>query len=104
MNYIDEIAEDIYFAAHPDRIRSQDSWKLFGGYEIILYRMYAVILLSKAENTALEDVHNCWSAWQAALDPNHRSLIPFNDLTKEVQDLDKPYQVAILKIAEERGI
>lgn len=100
MNYIDKIAMDIYHAAHPDRSGNMDE------ESFRLYRIYAVLLLSKAEfsEIELEDVHNAWSAWRAGTNPNHKSLVPFNELSVEVQELDKPYRDAIMYVAENMEI
>ena len=65
-----------------------------------LLGIYALLVLVIGENCTNEDVHDAWSVWSNVLDPKHRSLIPFNELTKEVQDLDEPYKQAIIKVAK----
>lgn len=64
-----------------------------------LFRIYAVLALSRGGSTNACDVHNAWSAWRAATMPDHRSLVPFDDLSQEVQDLDIPYVSAIRTVA-----
>jgi len=61
---------------------------------------YAVLVLIKGEECTNEDVHDAWSAWQNDIDPEHKSLIPFDELTKEVQDLDSEYRDAIIKVSK----
>lgn len=60
-----------------------------------LLRIYAVLALSVGTNVSIENVHDAWSAWTAELDPDHSSLVPFNDLPEEVQELDREYAQAI---------
>ena len=66
-----------------------------------LYLIYAVLVLAKGLGTVPADVHDAWSAWSAAIDNRHRSLVPFNDLSPEVQALDDPYVDAIRTVARE---
>jgi hypothetical protein len=46
-------------------------------------------------------VHDAWSVWRNKTDPDHRSLIPFDDLTPEVQQLDSKYREAIIETTRE---
>lgn len=66
-----------------------------------LLELYVLLALVKGRETTLQDVHNAWSVWTAELRPNHRSLIPFDDLTAEVQELDRKYMDAIHAAAGE---
>jgi hypothetical protein len=66
-----------------------------------LAELYALLLFSKGIATTLEDVHNAWAIWQNVSRPTHKSLIPFKDLTLEVQELDRKYMEAIHKVALE---
>lgn len=86
MNYIDEIADRI--SARVDDDPLSDEWRP-------LFRIYAVLALAKGTDTTLRDVHDAWSAYTAGTFPEHRSLVPFDDLTEEVQALDAPYRDAI---------
>lgn len=71
--------------------------------EIDLYpdltELYALLVLTKGLATTLEDVHDAWSIWQNRTVANHRSLIPFDELTLEIQELDRPYMDAIHAVA-----
>lgn len=58
---------------------------------------YTLLGLTKGVNVTLEDVHDAWSSWRAFSDrPDHKSLVPFDELSPEVQDMDKPFQDAII--------
>ena len=85
MNYIASIAERLA-AALP-------------GCPEDLIRLYALLVRVKGADTTDEDVHDAWSAWQMVSDPAHRSLIPFDELTPEVQALDTKYAQAIRAVA-----
>ena len=64
-----------------------------------LLRLYALLVLVKGVDTSNEDVHDAWSVWCDLDTPGHRSLIPFDDLTPEVQALDTKYRDAIREVA-----
>jgi hypothetical protein len=49
-------------------------------------------------------VHHAWSAWRAETKPDHRSLVPFEDLTPDVQELDSAYRDAIRAVAADRRL
>lgn len=65
------------------------------GCDEILLSMYAVLALTLGPQTTLDDVHIAWSGWKNLTDPQHRSLIPFDQLAMEVQELDRKYLEAI---------
>jgi hypothetical protein len=92
MNYLDTIATTIQLIADAD-------WQ--DALELPLYRNYALLALTKGEATTNEDVHNAWVAWASSTKPKHPSLIPYRDLTPEVQALDTPYTEAIRCVAAE---
>lgn len=66
-----------------------------------LLRFYALLVLTVGVDTALVDVHDAWSCWRVATKPDHKSLVPFTDLTPEVQELDRKYMDAIREVAAE---
>jgi hypothetical protein len=90
MNYIDTVAWLIH-DMDSDTDPSDDDWPL--------YRIYAVLCLAKGTETTAKDVHDAWSAWQAAIFPEHRSIVPFDELPEHVQRYDDEYVVAIHKVA-----
>jgi hypothetical protein len=62
-----------------------------------LARLYALLVLVKGEATTLRDVHDAGSVWRDRTRPDHPSLIPFEQLSRVVQLLDRPYATAIHK-------
>ena len=60
-----------------------------------LLDLYTLLLLTKGLKVMGKDVHEAWAIYTNQVNPRHKSLIPFEDLTKEVQDLDTPYTEAI---------
>lgn len=91
VNYIDDLACKIYILSEGRPVAVDD--------DLTLYRIYAVLALAKGEDTTAEDVHNAWAAWTAGNRPRHRSLVPFSELSPEVQALDEPYVQAIRRAA-----
>jgi hypothetical protein len=69
------------------------------GLDSSLLRLYALLVLTKGTGTTLEDVHDSWSLWRAETRPDHPSIVPFRDLSPEVQELDRPYAEAIHRVA-----
>lgn len=88
MNYIDELARDIYRRTGETDEPSE--------VDLQLYRIYALLALTIGQGVMNEDVHDAWSAWTATHRPDHRSLVPFDALTPEVQELDSLYRDAII--------
>lgn len=64
-----------------------------------LLRLYALLALTSGVNTTLEQVHDAWALWRAGTPQGHPSLVPFGELSPEVQELDRPYAVAIRRVA-----
>lgn len=95
MNYIDDLAVRIHQAAEPDAPPHED---------ILLYRIYAVLALAKGEKVTAEDVHNAWAVWAAEYDPQHRALVPFDELPPRIRELDGPYVAAIHAVAHDIGV
>jgi hypothetical protein len=85
-NYIDALAWDALGPKLP-------------GCPMELLRLYALLILVKGTETTAEDVHDAWSVWQASMLSEHRSFIPFADLSSDVQGLDEPYVQAIREVA-----
>lgn len=65
------------------------------GLEPELAQLYALLALTRGTDTSLREVHDAWALWRNTTDPAHRSLVPFVDLSPEVQDLDRQYQQGI---------
>lgn len=61
--------------------------------------VYALLVLVRGEETTLKDVHDAWSVWKNNIRADHKSLIPFEELTLEVQNLDEKYANSIRTVA-----
>lgn len=72
--------------------------------DLLLYRIYALLCLAKGTRTTSEDVHDAWAVWCAEEDPEHHSLVPFDELRFETQLLDDPYRDAIRAVARELNL
>ena len=72
-------------------------------------RYYALLVLVKGEDITLSDVHDGWSMVMNYKESNppycyghdHKSIVPFDELSKETQDRDIKYVEALRKIARE---
>lgn len=73
------------------------------GLEKELLDLYTLLVLVKGEGTTLEDVHDAWAVWRSRTDPYHRSIIPFGELSWEVQELDRKYMKKIHETARMLG-
>lgn len=91
MNYLDLLAAEIQRAADPEAKPPDD--------DLPLYRLYAVLLLAKGNNVTAEDVHNAWAAWASEHEPQSRHLLPFKELSLQVQKKDQSYVDAIHEVA-----
>ena len=69
------------------------------GLEPELAQLYALLVHTMGPYTSLEDVHDAWSLWRNTTAPEHRSLIPFDELSREVQEMDREYRDAIRRTA-----
>jgi hypothetical protein len=65
-----------------------------------LIELYALLVVSLGTDAGLSDVHDAWSIWQNRKRPDHRSIIPFNELKSEVQEMDRKYVEAIHRVVE----
>lgn len=98
MNYIEAIVDDLAAEARAQKVQFKPS-----GVYTALFRHYAVLVLTTGVNTTNENVHDAWSAWQTETVPEHRSLVPFDELREEVQELDSKYRDLIIAVAEKRA-
>jgi hypothetical protein len=65
-----------------------------------LVQLYALLALVKGEATSLADVHDAWALWRHRTRPEHPSIVPFEQLSAEVQELDRPYADGIRRVAK----
>jgi hypothetical protein len=85
MTYIDEAR---------DRLSTE-----LPGLDYPLLDLYTLLVLTRGESATLEDVHDAWSVWRTRTQPDRRSIVPFKELTPEVQELDRKYLQAIIYVA-----
>lgn len=71
-----------------------------------LLDLYTLLALTTGADTTSENVHDAWSVATSRADPQHRSLIPFDQLAPDVQAMDDKYRDAIVAAAtdEEGGV
>jgi hypothetical protein len=65
-----------------------------------LVGLYVLLALTRGTETTLRDVHDAWAVWRNETRPDHKSLIPFGELTFEVQELDRKYVEGIHRAVE----
>jgi hypothetical protein len=74
--------------------------ELDAGCDPALVRLYTLLALTKGAATTLENVHDAWALWRMETHPDHPSIIPFPELSPEVQELDREYTEAIHRAAK----
>ena len=77
MSYVDDLAQAIRRVIPPRLLPDGDTTGLF--------RLYAVLAMTKGDRVVLEDVHDAWSAWMREQDPQHPSLRPLRELPAELE-------------------
>jgi hypothetical protein len=70
------------------------------GLDPQLLDLYTLLALTHGVSVDLRDVHDAWAVWRAGTNPAHRSIVPFGQLTAEVQGLDRKYADGIRRAAE----
>lgn len=93
--YLDDIASAIRGHVPESRLPT--------GNATPLLRLYAVLLRVKGQNVTSSDVHDVWSAWMAERDADHASLVPYDDLPKDIQEEDQVFVSAIQAAYDEVG-
>lgn len=66
--------------------------------------MYTLLVLIKGKDCTLKDVHDAWAVninavWDKEKNGDHRSLIPFDELSHETQEKDRVFCDAIHETA-----
>ena len=90
MNYAQEIQNKL-----------EEILKMKGSDYEGLLKFYAQLVLTVGTTCTQKDIHDAWSMWQNETMPEHKSLIPFEQLSNEVKQLDEPYRKAVIKVAKE---
>jgi hypothetical protein len=66
-----------------------------------LLDLYTLLVFATGADTELAHVHDAWAIWRDRTDPTHKSLLPFSELSKETQELDRKFVEAIQETAKE---
>jgi hypothetical protein len=93
MNYIDDLAAAIRSRLDPGLLPKSDADRLF--------RIYAVLALVKGLSVTAKDVHDAWAAWECDRRPHSPSIVPFQQLTPEVQRIDEPFVEAVRQAVQD---
>ena len=93
--YLDELAEIIRQHVPPELVPDADDEDLF--------RLYALLLRAKGSDVTLSDVHDAWSSWMARQNPEHVSLLPYEELPTDVQQQDRAFAEAVRLTAIQTG-
>lgn len=93
-SYIEEVQEALHL-----RVDDYDQW---GENPSRLLDLYALLVVTKGEQTTLEDIHDAWALHTSRINPEHRYLVPFNELPEDVAEYDRPYLEAVHEVALER--
>lgn len=91
-NYIEEVSALIRDKIDPNKLPGKGLDQLFASY--------ALLALSKGASVTNEDVHDAWSAWATQYDPTNESIVPFDELTPDVQAEDTIFRNAIREVAQ----
>jgi hypothetical protein len=80
-----------------NRIRSATPTELLPDDDLdSLFLLYALLGSSKGLEVTARDVHDAWRVWILLRGQrDHKSLVPFEQLTEEIQQADVPFMEAI---------
>lgn len=95
MTYLSDVADEIMRELPPDLVPSEGAGDLMLGY--------AVLCLAVGQAVTAENVHDAWTAWMTARGQEHDSMVPFEELSPEVQIEDEPFVSAIRRVANKLG-
>lgn len=94
--YLDKIADVICSHIPKDRLPEGDNKELF--------LMYAVLARAKGESVTSSDVHDAWAAWIEKTNPDHASLVEYENLSEEIKLEDAVFAEAIRLTAAQMKI
>ncbi|MDO8308935.1 MAG: hypothetical protein Q7V58_11330 [Actinomycetota bacterium] len=95
-NYIDVIARAIRAGVSTSDLPDGDTDGLF--------RLYALLALTKGHAVNSQNVHDAWCVWMVDLQPSHDSLIPYDELPADVRIQDDRYAQAIREALKEMPV
>jgi hypothetical protein len=93
MNYVEQLAEDIYVAVHNSPMPESNR---------LLYLFYAGLALAVGTSATAEQVHDTWCAWASSQQAGHPYVRPFADLSPLVRQRDEPFANAIRAVMARR--
>lgn len=73
------------------------------GEDPALMDLYLLLVLVVGPSADRGHVHDAWAIWRSRTRPDHQSIVPFDDLTEAVAQLDDPYVRGIQEAAIELG-
>lgn len=91
-NYIEDVSAQIRAKIDPLKLPKDGLDELFASY--------ALLALSKGSRVTNEDVHDAWSTWATQFDPGNDSLVPFDELSPDIQSQDTIFRDAIRQVAD----
>jgi hypothetical protein len=95
MMYLQSLARELQREVGTDHVPD------IGAEELFL--LYALVAQIKGPATELRDVHDAWALWKVFMHKaDHVALVPFHDLSTEVQLLDQPFADAIRAVSNRR--
>ena len=89
ITYIDRARAALIEALGPDH-----------GCDDALLDLYTLLVFVAGDGVTLEDVHDAWALWRSRTRPAHPSIVPFEQLVAEVQEMDRAYAEAIMRAAD----
>jgi hypothetical protein len=96
MDYVSELASAIRMHVDPAALPDEPVSDLL--------RTYAVLALALGDAVTEADVHDAWVSWMAGREPDHESLLPFEQLDADTARQDAPFVHAIREVARERRL
>lgn len=91
MNYLDEVALAIQREVPRELVPTAGAPQLF--------RLYALLALTKSGDVGPKDVHDAWAVWMMERDPAHEAIKPFGNLSSDTKREDQPFVDAIRAVA-----
>ena len=91
MTYVDVIADQIRAELDPPPDASAENAALF--------RLYALLLLTRGSAVTARDVHDAWVVWMLGRGEQHPSMVSFDHLPAAVQHEDDRYVRAIRRVS-----
>lgn len=65
---------------------------------------YALLVLTTGISTGRKEVHDAWACWRNITQPDHKDLLPYDELAEEVQLWwDEKYAQVVRDTAQELG-